>query len=108
MLIHLGNAAAGIHSTAELAGTLGDGSLNGRITTAGGSAFGQETLGILRRLLLQPAVAAVAGEPGDKHAFVYGSLLSGLHNHRVLGTAELVGKARTVPAHHHRRCCHCM
>ena len=69
MLIHLGNAAAGIHSTAELAGTLGDGSLNGRITTAGGSAFGQETLGILRRLLLQPAVVAVAGEPADKHEF---------------------------------------
>ena len=56
----------------------------------GQRTFGGETLEILRSLLLDQGGAAIAtGQPAAAAqaapVFVYGSLLSGLHNHHRLG-----------------------
>ena len=54
----------------------------------GQRTFGGETLEILRSLLLDQGGAVIAVDAAAAQAapvFVYGSLLSGLHNHHRLG-----------------------
>ena len=96
----------GVRSTAQLAEVLRAGTLNEQLRAAGATPFGKETVQILQSLLLGDALgevpAAIAPVPAGAAAagelmFVYGSLLSGLHNHfRLEGQSKLLGAARTV------------
>lgn len=89
----------GVQSTAELAGVLRvPGRLNEQLQAASSRPFGGETIHILEALLLQDDESGVVESgSGGELIFVYGSLLSGLHNHfRLEADSTLLGPARTV------------
>ena len=91
--------AIGVRSTVELADVLRvPGMLNEQLRAASARPFGGETVRILEVLLLGGDERGVVESGGEGELiFVYGSLLSGLHNHFQLeADSTLLGPARTV------------
>ena len=91
----------GVRSTAQLVDVLRvPGRLNEQLHAASFRPFGAETIHILEALLLQDdGSGAVESRSSGELIFVYGSLLSGLHNHfRLEADSTFLGSACTVRA----------